>query len=393
MVTKDIRFPSESTKSEGIPESKASFFTKNGSSPTTRIVSSTLPPESRTNTKSAHPRKVKTETAAQRKLREAQELVKAAKEKEQEAWRAKWDAQQRDPAYKVKQARLAATREERSRKMAVGKENAQLARQAELGEHIKGREEEVAYHEAGHAVVHELLGNGVVEATIVPREDKGSSDSDNRGLSLGHVTPYAANFPLPEYGRNLHAVVGMLAGGMVVHSVYDLDAEEDGTGGDEDNISWVIKSMNLTDAEESQFLCEAWALGVKLLADPKVWAAVEEVKDALLTYKTIPGGVVRAIVKKQYHPDLFPVEISKQLSFHYRKEFAIDYWGRIFAPYSLGIGDNHWGFTLSMPQYAIDFLKAHEAKAKEAPKEAEQEPLLLKQLELDLQSVELRKAA
>jgi hypothetical protein len=29
--------------------------------------------------------------------------------------------------------------------------------------------------------------------------------------------------------------------------------------------------------------------------------------------KTIPGGVVRAIVKKQYRPDLFPLMITKQL--------------------------------------------------------------------------------
>jgi hypothetical protein len=343
------------------------------------------------------PQKVKKETAAQRKLREAQELVKAAKQKEQAAWRAEWEAKQKDPAYQAKQARLAETREERSRKMAIGKENAQLARVAKLMELAGGPEElrETAWHEAGHAVTHEVLGNGVAEATIIPKEhkDKGSSDSEEGGISLGHVSPRATNFPIPEYQRNLYRIVCTLAGGMVDHSVYDVDSEEDGTGHDEEIVSQIIKSMSLNDAEESQFLCDAWTLGEKLLADPKVWAAIEEVKEALLTYKTIPGDVVRAIVKKHHHPDLFPVEISKQLSFHYRKEFATDYWGRTVAPYSLGIGDNHWGFTLSMPRYVIDFLKADGARANEAPKGVEQEPLSPTQLELDLRPVEIQKAA
>lgn len=89
MATKDIRFPRESTNSEGILESEVSFFTKSGSSPTCSA-SSNPAHESRTKTKIAHPQKLRKEPPGQRKLREAQELVKAAKKKEQEAWRAKW---------------------------------------------------------------------------------------------------------------------------------------------------------------------------------------------------------------------------------------------------------------------------------------------------------------
>jgi len=345
-------------------ESANTFFTRSGSSPTLTSVSSTPLSEPRTNTK-GRPQKVKKETAAQRKLREAQELVKAAKEKEREASLARWKGQQKDPAYKAKQARLAETREERSRKMAIGKENAKLARLAKLMEQAGDAEEleNTAFHEAGHAVFHEILRNGVASATIIPGDKGSSSDSDEGDITLGHVDPRATHFPIPKYRQNLYTIVCTLAGGMVVHSVYDLDSEEDGTEGDEDIISQVIKSMYFTDAEESEFLCEAWTLGENLLADPKVWAAIEEVKEALLTFKTIPGDVVRAIVKGRYHPDLFSVEISKQLSFHYRKEFATDYWGRTVAPYSLGIGDNHGGFTLSSPQYVVDFLNGNKVKA------------------------------
>ena len=71
---------------------------------------------------------------------------------------------------------------------------------------------------------------------------------------------------------------------------------------------------------------------------------------------------MRAIVKKQYRPDLFPLTITKQLSFHYRKEFYTSWGGS--APYSLGIGDNHYGFHLSMPQYVHEFMKANTQAAK-----------------------------
>jgi hypothetical protein len=363
------------------PESDDSFFTKSGSSPTFSA-SSNPPPESRTKTKTAHPQKVRKETPAQRKLREAQELVKAAKKKREEAWRAQWEVQQKDPAYQAKQARLAETREERSRKMAIGKENARLAREAELMKYVRGNGEQTAYHEAGHAVIHEVLGNGIAEATIIPKQDEAV------GLSLGHVSPHASHFPIPEYQQNLYAVVGMLAGGMVVHSVYDLEPDEDGAGGDEEKVSQIINLMNLNDAEESQFLCDAWTLGQDLLSDSRIWAAVEEVKEALLTYKTIPGDVARAIVKRQYHPGLFPLTITKQLSFHYRKEFFTSYWET--ASYSLGIGDYHQGFTLSNPRYVMEFLKSSEV-----PKavDVEQPRALPTQLVLDLCPVEVQKAA
>ena len=280
-------------------------------------------------TTSAVPRKsatVKIETAAQRKLREAQELVKAAKKAEQDAWRAKWEAQQKDPAYQAKQARLAETREERSRKMAIGKENAQLSRLAKLMEEIGDsmKAELTAYHEAGHAVLHEVLGNGVSVATIIPSESNKDTASEDDSIALGHVSPRLANFPMSDYERNLHRVVCSLAGGIAAEIAGD---DDPGTDGDEEIIEKIIETMNLDRKGESNFRKEAQSLCCRLLGEPKMWAAVEEVKEALLTYKTIPGDVVRAIVKKQDRPDLFPVSITKQLSFHYRKEFVTSYWG------------------------------------------------------------------
>jgi hypothetical protein len=312
----------------------------------------------------SRPQKVKKETAAQRKLREAQELVKAAKKKEQEAWRAKWAAQQKDPAYIAKQARLAETREERSRKMAIGKENAQLARIAKLMEQAGDRDEleHTAYHEAGHAVIYEVLANGVTEATIIPRDESKDSNSEHGSFSLGHVNPYANRLPIPEYERNLYAVAGYLSGGLATYYVYD---DEDGSGTDKKYARKIIESMALDKREELDFWKKAYELCFELMADSKIWAAIEEVKEALLTYKTIPGDMVRAIVKKQYHPDLFPVVITKQLSFHYRKEFFTSYFGS--APYSLGIGDHSWGFTLSNPKYIVDFLEKTKADTKEQP--------------------------
>ena len=326
------------------------------------------------------------ESAAQRKLREAQELVKAAKKKEQEAWRAKWEAQRNDPEYIAKQALLAERREERSRKMAIGEENAQLARRAKLMDLVDSdRLPFIAYHEAGHAVIHTLVGNGISEATIIPCEhEKDAANSDNPKISLGHVSAWGLNFPIPEYNQKLIHVVTLLAGGMATMKAYHLagievDEDELGTGSDDAHIDEIIESMHLDQDAEDNFRFKAINVCLQFMTDESVWGSIEDVKEALLTYKKIPGTVVRAIIRKDIFPDLFPLTLTKQLSFHYRKEFFTSYGGT--APYSLGIGDNHWGFTLSAPQYLRDFEKANAQVPKPEVRHFGKQPA---QLTLDL---------
>jgi hypothetical protein len=98
-----------------------------------------------------------------------------------------------------------------------------------------------------------------------------------------------------------------------------------------------------------------------MFQDPRVWEAVKDVKDMLLAEKTISGGDVRAIVKKQYYPDLISIEVTKQLCFRYRKNRFNGYWGS--APFALGINihtDHYYnGYQLREPQYVRDITKAN----------------------------------
>jgi hypothetical protein len=311
-------------------------------------------------------KKVK-EAAEQRKLRKAQELIEANKKKQQEEWRAKWEAQQKDPEYVRKTMERREKSEERSRKMAIGKENAWLARQKMIEHEASLNQDDLehtAYHESGHAVVHEVLSNGVSVATIVPRGDESKSTTNSTAIdvkSLGHVTPNG-KLPIPKRQQTLVEVACLLAGGLATEFA---GFEPWGTGGDDKMIADAMRQLGLQPNTKEYVLFEHEASDIcwKLFEDPKVWQAVEDVKDMLLVEKTISGADVRAIVKKQHYPKLVPIEVTRQLYFHYRKNRVNAYDGS--APFVIGINvhNNTYGFyggyTLTQPAYVNEVIKAN----------------------------------
>ena len=226
-----------------------------------------------------------------------------------------------------RQARLAENREERFRKIAIRQEDARLARTDAL---IKLTSEQdkihTAWHESAHAVIHEVLSGGVLYATIIPTANEEVTKTNTGALeidSLGHVSRERDALPISERRRCLYVVAGLLAGGIATERALGAAWA---TGGDEDQIEDItLHEMHLSRHEAFAFIDDATALCEAIMGEPKVWKAIEEVKEALLTEKTISGHLVRAIVKKQDRPDLFPIEISKQRSFHFRQNyFATD---------------------------------------------------------------------
>lgn len=317
--------------------------------------------------------KKKVETAEQRKLREAAELVKAAKEAERKAWQEKWKAQQADPEYQCKQAERYAKSEERSRKMAIGKENNFFAKLDKVRQQTfsDGDEmEHTAYHEAGHAVIAEVLSNGVSMATIIPQatEVKDANSSTIMEIkSLGHVTS-SGNLPVSPRQQALIKVAYLRAGGLATENAnpYDDDSWGWGTGGDEKQIVEVIEAYGYKSGtkEHEKFRNEATELCWKMLQDPKVWQAIEDVKDMLLMEYTISGTDIRAIVKKQYYPELVDIDITRQYCFRFRKNRVTPRWGNeAGASYVLGINvhaDSYYrGYTLSQPKYVEEVTKAN----------------------------------
>ena len=313
------------------------------------------------------------ETAEQRKLRKAAELVKAAKEAEQKAWREKWQAQQADPEYQRNQAERNANREERSRKMAIGKENAFFARLDKARKQILADDqiEHTAYHEAGHAVIAEVLSNGVSNATILPEATEVKDANNTTGLevkSLGHVTSNG-NLPVSPRQQALIKVAYLRAGGLATEYAcpYDDGSWGWGTGGDDKQIEEVIKAYGYESntKEHIIFVQEASVLCWKMFQDTKVWRAVEDVKDMLLIEYTISGEDIRAIVKKQYYPELIDIDVTRQYCFRFRKNRVVTRWGNEpGASYVLGINVYantycYQGYNYAYTKYADEVVKAN----------------------------------
>jgi hypothetical protein len=310
------------------------------------------------------------QTAAQRKLREAQEVVQKAKEAEQKAWREKWQAQQADPEYQRKQAERAAHSEERSRKMAIGKESAFFARLDKVRKQTFSDDyqmEQVAYHEAGHAVIAEVLSNGVSKATVLPEATKVKSDNTTslEVKSLGHVMSNGS-LPVSPRLQALIKVAYLRAGGLAVEFAYDEDAW--GTGNDDKQIEEAIKAYGYETKtkEHSQLRQDGTNLCWKMFQDAKVWQAVEDVKDMLLMEYTISGEDIRAIVKKQYYPELIDIDVTRQHCFRFRKNRVTTRWGNEpGASYVLGINVHantygyYSGYQLSQPKYVAEVTKAN----------------------------------
>jgi hypothetical protein len=320
------------------------------------------------------PTKVK-ETETQKKLREAQELVKAAKEAEQQAWRDRWQSQQADPEYQRKQAERTAKSEERSRKMAIGKENNFFARIEKIRKQTFADAEQMehtAYHEAGHAVIAEVLANGVSKATILPEatEVKDANNSSSLEVkSLGHVMPNG-NLPISPRQQALIKVAYLRAGGLATAyaNPYDDHSWGWGTGNDEKQIVEVIEAYGYKSGtkEHEKFRNEATELCWKMLQDAKVWQAVEDVKDMLLMEYTISGEDIRAIVKKQYYPELVDIDVTRQYCFRFRKNRVVTRWGgETGASFVLGINVHansygyYSGYCLSQPKYVEEVTKAN----------------------------------
>ena len=114
----------------------------------------------------------------------------------------------------------AANSEQRERTRLINKENRALAAIAAIEKEFAScfyhDIEFTAYHEAGHAVLHEVLSNGVNYATIVPNK------KDDKQGSLGHVQP-AGTLPISQRQRVLVEVACLLAGGLAAQEAGDED--------------------------------------------------------------------------------------------------------------------------------------------------------------------------
>jgi hypothetical protein len=339
----------------------------------------------------------KKETAEQKRLRQAKELVDAAKKQERDAWRATWEAQQKDPEYQRKQTERRAKSEERSCKIAIGKENKRLEFIAKYSDPDLDELYETAIHESCHAVMQELVANGVSEVTIVPgiSEANAAHGITKDGVYAGCSSAAGASISTDmsetvvwRIATTIAPQVGMPRAFLYYQDLgedYDPDihggfededefehyraAYEAQFGGDEKIIEKTFKELAIPPAEAGELRSRALKLVHKSFSEPAVWAAVLEVADALMTDKTLSGNDVRLIVRKHTMPHLgIQFDAGKQLSFHYRKN-RYQCW-HDHAPFIIGVGvttgtaSYYSGYTLSNPDYV---KKVTDENAKPVP--------------------------
>ena len=153
--------------------------------------------------------------------------------------------------------------------------------------------EEVAYHEAGHAVMAYFLGVRVLSASIQPEE----------GISEGHVLfpgvpTWVENNDSPRAYRWLEYSVRVAMAGPVAYRIHTGTHSEHAASSDS------RQAVDLAyHACGSTRQVEAWlhwlhVVVEEYLSSPMRWKAVEAVAAALLKHKRLSGRRLRKIIQE-----------------------------------------------------------------------------------------------
>jgi hypothetical protein len=312
-------------------------------------------------------------SADQRKIREAQELVNAAKQEERAAWEAKWKAQQADPEYQRQSAERRAKSEERSRKIAINKENKFLAYaervKMEFGCSWGSEEYHTAVHEAGHAVLQEVIGGGCLFVTVLPQElKKGRGDHKETTSVLGFSRGAGSSDHIVDAIINVAGVVATQFAGLgddsdAMLSLEDDDDDEDnyddGGGGDRENLGKNMDALGIKGAYARwTFQVDVHNKAKLLFNQPYVRSALFEIAEALVVNKNLSGGDVKAIIKKHQFAgtpveDMFQFDAGRQYKFHFRKDWLTPRRDKQ-VPFVITFGDKTYGqgYDLARVNYA-----------------------------------------
>jgi len=87
-----------------------------------------------------------------------------------------------------------------------------------------------------------------------------------------------------------------------LESMWRGDSDGWGCGRDYECVTITLRLLGITDRESIEKI--AARKTHELLSEPRVWAAVTELAEALLKYKVIKGSVVKGIVKRNLFSDL-----------------------------------------------------------------------------------------
>ena len=149
--------------------------------------------------------------------------------------------------------------------------------------------ETVAYHEAGHAIAAALAGGKVVRVSIEPEEDDRGGDTQVRWSHRG----------VTEKEHAIREIRTSLAGPiaeMIYVGDYDhlrIQAEH--------LVDWQIamasvKTLTSETEQQAQFLSREASQLYHYFRQDKVWAAIGDLADQLLTHETVDGEIVQGVI-------------------------------------------------------------------------------------------------
>ncbi len=144
----------------------------------------------------------------------------------------------------------------------------------------------MAYHEAGHAVVHHLNG-GLITRLSIERADP------RRGTQ---VAPRPAPAQSEDSKQALTRRIALLVGGEVAGTLHGTPDHLVTAGGRVDHEAALRAAAEAgVDQVEARAMIDAqWDLVHRCLSDPSAWRLVESLAQSLLRHKTLDAEQVKA---------------------------------------------------------------------------------------------------
>jgi hypothetical protein len=151
-------------------------------------------------------------------------------------------------------------------------------------------DEQLAYHEAGHAVLHHLQG-GIVTRLSIERTDP------RQGTHVGPQPPLSE---AADPQQALRERVAVLVAGEVAATIRGAPADAVAAGGrvDREAAERAAAEVGLDAAAARAMIEEEWPRVRARLEEPDTWTLVEIAAQALLDRKTLVADLFRATISR-----------------------------------------------------------------------------------------------
>ncbi|MBI3972818.1 MAG: hypothetical protein HY332_16195 [Chloroflexi bacterium] len=149
-------------------------------------------------------------------------------------------------------------------------------------------DEELAYHEAGHAVVHRLTG-GTISRVSIDRGDPA------RGVHIREVSPSPSG-GVDESSARLR--IAVLMAGEVALFLHSGERRTVPDSRDRDDALRAARSAGADDATARAMINEEWDRVRERLREAATWKKVERLAAALVQHRALDGANVHELIDK-----------------------------------------------------------------------------------------------